>query len=494
METSKKIIVTNKSALVNKYGKGGYSQIETAVNELINADQARFIIDTLVFIDDAHQMQSYHGTAVTDQASDVQNKKAIDAICTALNPDYVAILGAQDIIPMQELVNPADHIDSQVPSDLPYACTASYSTTISDFLSPVRVVGRIPGIPASKQPTDLLAAIRTAASMKGLERKNYGPYFAVSAKVWEGSSKQSISHITGVSNQLHLSPVDGPNWTDNQLIPRIHFVNCHGASNDSSWYGQNGQNYPKAVEAAQIANKIAPNTIAAAECCYGGQLYNPGGVCTSYLNSGSAAFCGSTNVAYGPADGQGQADLITQYFLINLLSTSSAGSALLSARQKYINDHKPLSVYDLKTIAQFNLLGDPSAHPVIPNASTEQKALQEKSMLRADKRISFQTLGEHLNNTVSHASKSVSASIPEEVAVEARKIMKKIKSERVFETSEGPMLKSMSKQFNKPTSRIHIVDEEPEIQEDGTQFIKHRALIAKEIGGKIVSYQLIHAK
>jgi len=496
---SSKVIVTNKSALVAKYGKRGFEMVEKAIDSLIIADQTRFITDTIVYVDDVEQMALYQATSVTNPVDDKQNKDAIDAICIALNPSYLAIIGAQDVIPMQLLENLADKNDFNVPSDLPYACSASYSTDISNFLSPTRVVGRMPGVPHAHSPKALIAALNTSISMKGLERKNYDSYFAVSAEIWERSSKQSITNIMGDFKNLHFTPPEGPNWTDKQLLSRIHFVNCHGASNNPNWYGQRGGGYPIAVEASKVDNKIIPNTIGAAECCYGGQLYNPGGVCTSYLNSGIASFCGSTTIAYGPAVGQGSADLITQYFLIDLLATSSAGSAMLTARQKYINEHKPMSVFDLKTIAQFNLLGDPSAHPVIPDATTDANVLMEKSMLRNEKRIAFDSFGEHLSNTVSFASKCVSEEILEEVVAEANKVFKNIKSKRVYEISEGPLLKQLSKKFNNTVTHIHIVDEEqeeefePGLRKEQNLFL-HRVLIAKEIGGKIVSYQLLNSK
>lgn len=493
MANSKKVIVTNKSALVHKYGKDGFEIVEAAIKSLIGADQARFIFDKIVYVDSAEQMSLYKGKAVTNPSDDKQNKDAVDSVCIALNPDYVAVLGAQDIIPMQLLDNPADQHDSNVPSDLPYACSASYNKDISKFLSPTRVVGRIPGVPEAGVPDALLSAINTSISMKGRERKNFNSYFAVSADPWEKSSKQSISNICGNSDKLHLSPPDGPDWPEQQLQARVHFVNCHGSPDDPCWYGQKGRTYPRAVMAAQILNKIIPNTIVAAECCFGAQLYNPGGVCTSYLNSGIAAFCGSTNVAYGPVSGQDEADLITQYFLIDILNSSSAGSAMLSARQKYINKKKPMDVYDLKTIAQFNLLGDPSAHPVIPDGVKEFKALFNKAALSIERRIGFNSFGDHLSRTASFASKEIRMEISKEVMEDANKIFNKIKSKRVFETTEGPLAEHMSKQFNKPETRIYIIEEEAELDKEHN-LILQRVYIAKEIGGKIVSSRVINSK
>jgi hypothetical protein len=197
-------------------------------------------------------------------------------------------------------------------------------------------------------------------------------YFAISAAVWQGSSTTSLNHIFGNADNLWLSPPYGPNWTDEQLNRLAHFVNCHGASNDPKWYGQLGTNYPNALLSTSLPGKISKGTVVAAECCYGAQLYDPAGltqaICNAYLANGAAAFCGSTTIAYGPADGQGQADLITQFFLIHTLTGIVTGRAMLSARLQFTRQVVPMGPSDLKTIAQFNLLGDPSCRPVAAEA------------------------------------------------------------------------------------------------------------------------------
>ena len=73
------------------------------------------------------------------------------------------ILGSVDVIPHQDLVNPAydpspdGDPDRLAPGDLPYACDAPYSTAISDFTGPTRVVGRLPDLTNGKTPIILSA-------------------------------------------------------------------------------------------------------------------------------------------------------------------------------------------------------------------------------------------------------------------------------------------------------------------------------------------------
>jgi hypothetical protein len=375
---STKVIVSNLGVLKSLYGKRLDEEVTAALNRLVEADGRRGLTTRIVYLDDVAQMEAVGAPPVTNPANDAQNKAAIDGIFTALKPDYLAILGAPDIVPMQKLDNPLNDADRNVPSDLPYACAGQYSVQIRDFLDPTRLVGRIPGVMGSPDPTALVAALDTAATVQAVESFNYTErYFGISAAVWQGSSTTSVNHIFGNADHLWLSPPYGPNWTDDQLQRLAHFVNCHGASNDPKWYGQSGASYPIALLSSSLPGKISKGTIVAAECCYGAQLYDPAGliqpICNAYLANGAAAFCGSTTIAYGPAEGQGQADLITQFFLIQSWTGVTSGRAMLDARLQFTRQVVPLGPSDLKTLAQFNLLGDPSCRPVIsalhPDAS-----------------------------------------------------------------------------------------------------------------------------
>jgi hypothetical protein len=53
-----------------------------------------------------------------------------------------------------------------------------------------------------------------------------------------------------------------------------------------------------------------------------------------------------------------------QYFMRPVLDAASTGRAALEARQMFIHHKSALDPYDLKTLAQYNLLGDPSIHPI----------------------------------------------------------------------------------------------------------------------------------
>jgi hypothetical protein len=127
-----------------------------------------------------------------------------------------------------------------------------------------------------------------------------------------------------------------------------------------------------AHDASWIDGKIKSGTVAAVECCFGAELYDPKkaggrlGIGQTYMACGSTAYVGSTNSAYGPEKGNDNADLICRYFLEEVLNGRSSGDAFLTARLRYVKSAPPpFDAIDLKTLSQFILLGDPSIHPVL---------------------------------------------------------------------------------------------------------------------------------
>ncbi|MBS0032385.1 C25 family cysteine peptidase [Chitinophaga sp. 22321] len=376
-----KLIITNKTALQKKYGDA-HQQILDDLDALLAYDNNRHLDAHIIFLDDAAQMQACQATAVTDATDDGQNKKAIDELYRFFSPGYIMLLGAQDIIPFQRLKNllPGDNDpDSNIPSDLPYACDTPYDTDPGKFISPTRVVGRLPDIPGVADAGYLHTLIANIIAAAPAKQGDYLPYFSLSTFDWQNSTQNSLQNIFGNHSSLLVFPGDdtltGTNWTADQLQAKTHFINCHGAIYNPAYYGQKAADFPMALRSDVLKDKITHGTIVAAECCYGGQLFDPQknsakriSMANSYLLNHALAFVGASNIAYGPPTGQGLADLLTQYFVINVLNGASTGRALLEARQRFLNEMGPtLDPYELKTAAQFYLLGDPSWQPVINN-------------------------------------------------------------------------------------------------------------------------------
>lgn len=402
-----KLVVTNMQAIEAKY-RAGTPTIKAAIPPLVAADRARGIITTVVDMADKAQMARYAAPPVTTPSDARQSKQAIDGLSGGINPDWVMILGGPEIVPHQTLDNPVvERSDANVPSDLPYACNAPYGTEAGAFTSPTRAVGRLPDVTGLADASYLARLIAYVVSLRPTPVAEYRNYFSVSVELWRGSTRQSLEHVFGNATSMRLSPPSGPNWTRSDLAPMSHFVNCHGSSNSPTWSGEGTgvPRYPAALTAAGIAGQITPNTIATAECCYGAQLYAPPGpgvlpICNTYMLGGAAAFFGSTNIAYGPWEGQEEADLITQYVLMALLGGAAAGAAVRTARQQFVASVGPhLSPTNLKTLAQFILLGDPSIAPVrVPGPLP---AGAEWEMALRDERERAELLGRSLARGVS---------------------------------------------------------------------------------------------
>jgi hypothetical protein len=369
---SKKIILTSFAALEAKYGEGGTARIRNALSAVISADSLRGLETTIIDLSDPREMKKVGGRAAVDPKDPKSFKEAVDSAYRHRVPDYILLLGAPDIIPHIDLVNPApDDGDPLSPGDLPYACEAPYSTRAADFIGPSRVVGRLPDIAGVKDPGYLLGLLDVAANWKSRDAGEFRHYLGISAAVWKGSTALSLENTFGPGAEANLVPPKDREWPPSTLAAPMHFINCHGASVDPRYFGQLGYSYPVAHDAAWISGKLAEGTVASVECCYGAQLYDPAplhsrqaGIANTYLGNRAYAFFGSTTIAYGPAEGNGSADLICQYFLQRVLKGTSVGRAALEARQQFAQGAASLDPYDLKTLAQMNLLGDPSIHPV----------------------------------------------------------------------------------------------------------------------------------
>lgn len=524
-----KIIVTNLKALKRKYGTG-VNQIKAAVNKLIAADKKRGINARLIAIDSATAMKKLSAPPVLDASNPRQNKAAIDGVYKALQPDFLMILGSIDVIPHQDITNPVfdgvNDEDKTADSDLPYACESPYSKRPEDFTGPTRVVGRLPDITGEKDPAYLVGLIETAANWTSSPFSKYSRYLGISASVWQGSTRLSLENLFGSATDLQLSPTKGPKWTKTLLSRRSHFINCHGANVDSHFFGQKGNDFPISHDASLLSKKITEGTVAAAECCYGAQLYDPAladkgqpGICNTYLANKAYAFFGSSTIAYGPADGNGSADLICQFYLKYLFEGASSGRAALQARQDFVESEPQLGPVDLKTLVQFNLFGDPSITPVaVPTPHTALATTKahrgmsadslDRTVERADRRQQLATKGLWLAKNQPVASRVTSIKPSGAVQAILKKLGDKINLKQTsiitFDIKNKAPLPRGVKAKAKSSTAIHVLLGSTASQTDkktrGASALRAQdaqpkeikqivAVVAKEVDGKIVAYK-----
>jgi hypothetical protein len=462
---SKKILITNRAALIAKYGTSGVKAIELGVKALAAADARRGFATTLIYLDGA----TLGRAAVGDVADPAEAKAAVDAVAKKHRPEYLVILGSHDVVPYQDLKNklhdPADpdsDPDRFTGSDLPYACEAAYSQSTTKFLGPTRVVGRIPDLTGATTPAYLLARLKASAAAKPRPRPD--TCFALSAKVWVKSTKMSVRNIMGAVPVVLTSPKAGPTFSTKQLGRKVHFVNCHGNESDHTFSGEfPDEVYVTAMDARKLKG-VGAGTVAAFECCFGAELYDPHGlpamsIANTYLAKGAVGLVAATNIAYGPADANGNVDIICQLFIEQLLRGASLGRAMLEARLAYVRQQSVVDPYDEKTLAQFVLLGDPSLHPFVeataPKTVASPAAKASAHAARLQRRVRLMKAGERLGRETAF---TVQAKSPRAAAAVLRRkplagVRRRFKHVRMFQVQEpaaaraamGKALKAMPK-------------------------------------------------
>ena len=234
-----------------------------------------------------------------------------------------------------------------------------------------RVVGRLPGVTGLSDRSSSFLRLKTRPNTKVASETTIFPTLLSPVLSVQRINRTKASTTFSAARRSNFSPpTESRKVTEKMMAPLSYFFNCDGEYDSSHFYGKRGNQTVIALTSDDVAAKASPGTIVAAECCYGAQLFAPVSargklpIANAYLNAGAIAFFGSTTVAYGSLEGNGTADLITQYFLIDVLMGASIGRSCLQARQRFVSSQKMENPVNLKTLAQFILLGDPSLHPI----------------------------------------------------------------------------------------------------------------------------------
>jgi len=509
-----KVIVTHRAALKGKYGKRGFARVVEALQELIRADKKRGLLTRVVYLDDAAAMKRLHAPVLVYEDEYRAAKEAIDGVFRALTPDYLMILGAPDVVPHQDLNNPAyeagDDDDYQAWGDLPYACDTPYGRDPAQFVGPTRVVGRLPDLTGAREPSHLIALLRIATNWKSRDIRDYQTYFSLSTFSWQRSSRSSLRTIFGSNSKILIAPPKGPAFRHGELGARMHFINCHGANESPYFEGQKGLRYGYALTTEATQKSIHEGTVAAMECCYGAQLYNsvtlgidmP--ICQSYLRQGSYGYLGSTTIAYGPATPPaGSADLVCQFFLRNILDGASIGRAALMARQQFVNECEQTDPMDLKTLAQFCLYGDPSVQPVAgpqpDNAPRRAEKEKTDRFRRRERRAKLKKTGEFLKDTKPTASKREKGA---RIAPRAKATLsgiavkeglsRNVKFEAFPVKGAGPVRRRGAKPASAPHKYYLAIGKPGKRGRHGKRY--RVAVIAKELNGRIIDSRVYYER
>lgn len=418
-----KALITNKSALISKYGLSNFDLLMAAIDAWIAKDRTNGIIDTIVFVDDKVQMAKLNAPVVTNAKSQIQNKKAIDGIFNGLTPTTMVILGSQDIIPHQSLINPIPDEDETVPSDLPYACSAPYSRNPTKFIAPNRIITRLPDVTNyPKAFGQFLRLLSNVVSMQPQSIDKYKSYFAITTERFLKAEEQVCKQMFGDSKELYLSPPQGPDWDTSYYGRLSQYTALHGGSNDPNWYGEENINNKtesyKAFSSTGADTRISLGTVLVTECCYGAQLYDPINannifpICNVYMNNGAAAFYGSSTIVYAENEMIGASDTMIIVFMDKIKKGYNVGEACLAARQKVVSVYNPMDPMDLKVLLQFNPLGDSTVIPIktssdIYNLNTDLHVLRSQQLFLSGTRLEESIGIPILNNNLSPSVESM---------------------------------------------------------------------------------------
>ena len=435
---SVKLSITCRKPLEKKYDSRALGKIEVAIAKWIVADAARGIRTIHLAVDEARDMKAHRVAPVTGSITAQKVKKAVDALVARLTPDYIVIIGAGDVVPLFDVTNPTlssdGDTDSSVPTDNPYASSRPFNAKMrSSYLVPDRVLGRIPDLPGSSDPAWLLNYLAVATTWKPRAAARYTKDLLVCCDTWKKSGKACVEYLSRDSGTMVTCPPCGDSSTTmrQRRTALFQMIKCHGAPNDSWFYGQRGRDYPEVVRSTSLRKKTKKATVVGSMCCFGANIFDPldpasqhpgePPISSVYLRQGAFGFLGSTCTAWVGLDTMLCSDWIVTAFLKSVLAGASLGRAALEARQNLAQwshaQGDQVDSADEKTLIQFMLLGDPSIHPVLGAAP-----IAAMTLARRQRRATSHQLGAMLTDAIPQRRLIKEASVPANVEGLAREL------------------------------------------------------------------------
>jgi tetratricopeptide (TPR) repeat protein len=403
------ILLSHRGALVRRYGEAGFGAIDRRLHALAAALRRRGIRTHCCYSDDASSLQIGDGIALAPVAQDATAvRELLRTLASGLAArrrqiSTLLLIGGDDVVPFHRLPNPLADGDEAVLSDNPYG------TDDAGYLLPQWVVARIPdssfdsgaeAAHADAAPLLLLldqiveshqrgqrASSPAATGILGM-RRGAAPAQAFaagySAEVWRETSRMVLDAIQPDARLVCSPPLDADAYQIEARDSRLLYVNLHGAAGLPNWYGQPGASEYGAAEQLPVA--LCPDYFARAtlaggllisEACYGLDLAGRTArtsIPLCALAGGASAVVGATVNAYGsvaaPLLG---ADLLCRQLLAQLQRGVPVGEALRAARLEFAQTMYRRQGYlddvDIKTLAEFVLLGDPWAGAMVAAAA-----------------------------------------------------------------------------------------------------------------------------
>jgi hypothetical protein len=394
------VVLTTRQGLQKQYGMEGFEAIDQELKRLVRAVSSRRDWSALlIYADDPDCMAtlSLKPAKADDPWSIKLTLVDLDGVLSRQGEMIGALLiiGGPEIVPFHHLPNPVDDIDTEVPSDSPYA------TRDENYFVPEWPLGRLPGGSSSNSWPLLEILKKVVIRHQSIARKE--PWYRLiwaglrarlklrpghtlhswgyTASIWKRASL-SVFRPIGDPHAMYISPpvqsyrtLTGAKPRGQQFpASRLGYFNLHGLPNSSEWYGQRDPadptglpDYPVALRPQDVVNGGRAPQVVFSEACYGANIINKDieeALALKFLASGSQAVVGSTCTAYGSITTPLIAgDLLGHAFWKYLREGLAAGEALRRAKIHLAREMHRRQGYldgeDQKTLISFVLYGDP---------------------------------------------------------------------------------------------------------------------------------------
>lgn len=451
---SVKLSITCRQRLEKKYPAAALATIDRAIAAWIKADVDRDIQTIHVAVDDQAAMNRLGVPAVSGTVTASKVKRALDALVARLTPAYIVLFGAHDVLPMFLVPNPSaaesGDDDDEVPTDNPYRCSKPFSAAkLASYLVPDRVVGRIPDLPGTKDPSWLLDYLQHVTQWKSRRPADYRENLLLCTHSWKDAGTECAQTLGRTAADVMICPptIDGAAALLRRRRTRLHMIKCHGVDEDSRFFGERGTKFPEAIASPTLVGHTSPDTVVGAMCCYGADLFDPTAptaqhrpeppIPSVYLKQGAHGFFGSSTIAWVGVQTMMCADWMVTAFLKGATSGASLGRASLEAKQDFLRwlqqQGEEPDVADEKTLIQFVLLGDPSIHPVSTSAPAAAVVRAGRAAVaplappratavqRQRRRAARHEIGAMLRTNLPGRHEARSKKVPAEVAKEMRR-------------------------------------------------------------------------
>jgi hypothetical protein len=188
-----------------------------------------------------------------------------------------------------------------------------------------------------------------------------------------------------------------------------------------------------------------------------------------------------------------------------VLDGASIGRAALVAQQQFVQRSAQMDPIDLKTLAQFCLLGDPSVHPIeVPRATDIPPGVtpaEAERFFRAERREKLKLTGAFLAKTKPTASKQVPSG---KLSSTARTALSRIAEKAQLgdkETFAAFAVKGAKRSKGRAAktktspsapSRYLVAVKTSTKGETEEKVKRGVAVVAKELNGRIIAYRIYH--